>query len=228
MTGEQTIQTIRQQTDTVLLAFSRGKDAIAAWLALRPHFERIIPYHLDLVPGLEFVDESIAYFEHFFGQRIIRLPHPSFYRWMNNLTFQPPERVATIGAFGLPRPSYEDFEQFIREDLDLSPEAYSASGVRSADSPQRFMSFRKYGSINHGKRKFYPIWDWRKDRLIDEFTQSGVRLPVDYEMFGCSFDGIGNRFLAPLKARFPRDYQRVLDWFPMAELEIKRREYAGF
>jgi hypothetical protein len=28
----------------------------------------------------------------------------------------------------------------------------------------------------------------------------------------------------PLKERYPRDYQRVLEWFPLAEAEILRYE----
>lgn len=43
LTGEQVIETIRQQTDTITLAFSCGKDSIGAWLALKPHFKRIAP-----------------------------------------------------------------------------------------------------------------------------------------------------------------------------------------
>ena len=41
-------------------------------------------------------------------------------------------------------------------------------------------------------------------------------LPVDYEMFGRSFDGIDYRFISPIKERFPDDYARILEWFPMA------------
>ena len=39
----------------VLLAFSRGKDSIAAWLALRAAGVDVIPYHMYLVPDLAFV-----------------------------------------------------------------------------------------------------------------------------------------------------------------------------
>ena len=58
-------ETHKRTGDTILLAFSRGKDSIAAWLALRDSklFKRIIPVYLYLVPGLKFEEESLKYFE---------------------------------------------------------------------------------------------------------------------------------------------------------------------
>lgn len=227
LTGAEVIADIRQQTDTILVAFSRGKDSIAAWLECRKHFPRIVPYFMYGVPGLEFVEDSLQYFERFFGQRIIRVPHPSLYRKLNALVFQPPERCRAIADMDLPNFDYFDMQNEIRRDLKLGDECYTASGVRSADSPIRLLSIKKHGAINHTKRQFFPIWDWRKDRLVKEITSAGCELPIDYEMFGRSFDGIDYRFLEPISRYFPRDYQRILEWFPLADLEIERRRYVG-
>ena len=60
---------------------------------------------------------------------------------------------------------------------------------------------------------------------LEEFKAAKVRLPIDYLWFGRSFDGIDYRFLSILKQRAPADYKRVLQWFPMAEVEIMRRLY---
>ena len=51
---------------------------------------------------------------------------------------------------------------------------------------------------------------------------AGVDLPVDYEWFGRSFDGIDYRFTKPLSEHAPDDFKRLLEWFPLAELEIFR------
>ena len=50
LSGMDVIRTIQDETDTVLMSFSRGKDSIAAWLTIRPYFKRIVPYHLWGVP----------------------------------------------------------------------------------------------------------------------------------------------------------------------------------
>ena len=59
----------------VLLAFSCGKDSIAAWLAMRDMGIEVVPAYLYYVPGLRFVDEELDYFEQKFQTRIKRYPH---------------------------------------------------------------------------------------------------------------------------------------------------------
>lgn len=226
ITGEEAIRQIASETDTILLAFSCGKDAIGAWLACRPHFRRIIPYYMYLVPGLQFVEDALAYYEEFFQTRILRVPHPSLYRLLNAFVFQPPERCALIEAAGLEEFSYRDMQDTIRDRFGLPDAAMVASGVRAVDSPMRMLALRKYGPINRKKAQFMPVCDWNLDRLVSEIERANVRLPIDYRIFGRSFDGIDYRFLAPLKEHLPADYERVLQWFPLADLELKRRQYA--
>lgn len=224
--SEEVIAEIRGVTDVVMLSFSTGKDAIAAYIAIRDVFPRIVPYYLYMVPGLEFVEESLAYYERVMRMHITRLPHPALHRWLNNFTFQPPERLRLIEDAGLDVHDYDDIHRALREDFRLPDEAFTASGVRAVDSPVRWAHFKKHGAINYKTRYFYPVYDWRKDRLIDAIRCSGIKLPIDYRVFGRSFDGLDFRFLAPIKEHFPRDYQRILDWFPLAELEMKRYEYS--
>lgn len=228
MNGEEVIREIRKHTDTVLLSFSCGKDAICAWLALRPHF-RVIPYYLYLVPDLQFVERSLQYYEEFFATRIYRLPHASLYRMLNKFVFQAPERCQIIESCELPMLDYDDINALLCEDLHLTiASTFTASGVRAADSPTRHAAVKRFGAINWKRRTFWPIWDWKKPDLRKALTQSGAKLPVDYRIFGRSFDGLDYRFLMPIKQHFPEDYQKILEWFPLADLEIKRREYGRF
>lgn len=69
-------------------SFSRGKDSIACALGIR-HRLNIVPMHFIAVPGLEFVEESLDYYERkLFHRHILRLPHPALYRHLNNGLFQ--------------------------------------------------------------------------------------------------------------------------------------------
>ena len=90
-----------QECDTAIIAFSTGKDSIAAWLQMRRYFKHIVPYYCYSVPNLGFVERSLAYYEDFFGTHIYRLPHRSLYRWMRGLVFQPPDHVTKIEALDL-------------------------------------------------------------------------------------------------------------------------------
>jgi 3'-phosphoadenosine 5'-phosphosulfate sulfotransferase (PAPS reductase)/FAD synthetase len=212
----------------VLVAFSCGKDSLAATLALMDAGVEVILAHMYLIPGrepgttLDFVEESLAYMERAYGQRIHRYPHPSLWRWLNNLVFQPPERCAIIEAAHMPTYTYEQLWKAIREDLGLPADTWVADGVRAADSIQRRASLTKHGVMKHSSHKVSPVADWLKGEVMDRIKAAGVELPVDYDWFGRSFDGIDHRFLEPISRNAPDDYERILDWFPLADLELMR------
>ena len=208
-----------------LLSFSAGKDSVGAWLHLRRFFTDIRPVFMYLIPDLEFVEEGVRYYEAFFETRILRLPHPSLYRMLNAMTLQAPENCSIIEDAGLLDFDYDDVFSVAMGVFGLPDDAYTAIGVRAVDSPNRWSSIMQYGAVNEKRRTFYPTYDWRKARLADEIEKAGARLPDEYRIFGRSFDGIDYRFLKPVKDTYPDDYARILEWFPLAELEIKRIEY---
>lgn len=211
--------------DKALLSFSCGKDSWAAWLSARDYFD-FTPYYLYLVPGLEFVEDYLAYAEQVLGKHIVRLPHPAFYRWVNNAIYQAPERLRTIAAVGWPQFDYDDMRGAVIEDCGLPADVWTATGVRAADSPMRRASLIKNQGVNAKRMYFYPCWDWKKEDLLRELWAANIKLPVDYKVFGRSFDGLDLRFLIKIKEHFPRDYQTILDWFPMVDMELWRYEFA--
>lgn len=226
--GEDVVATVRAETGPrTILSFSCGKDSIAAWLAIRDSFDDVIPYYLYPVPGLEFIEEALTYFEGVLGRRIIRLPHPSLYRMLNALTYQPPDRVRLIQAAKLPNFDYTHIREIVIKAEGLPKNALVASGVRAADSPMRRISMMTHGAISRNQGQYYPCVDWNKARVVEAISKAGIKLPVDYSLFGRSFDGIDTRFLAPLKKHRPADYQRILDWFPLADMELWMLERDG-
>jgi hypothetical protein len=207
---------------TVLLAFSRGKDSIAAWLALRAAGVHVVPYHLYLIPGLQWVAESLAYYEDWFGAEILNLPHPSLYRWLTHQMFQPPERCRVIEAAQIIVPTYADVNRLIREHHQLPGDTWVCDGVRAADSPNRRTAIASHGPVNQANRTQKIVWDWRKAHVYDAIERAGVELPPDYDWFKRSFDGLDVRFLRPIRQHAPADYARILEWFPLADLELCR------
>lgn len=221
---------LKAENRPVLVAFSGGKDAIATNLALRDAGIETHLSYLLYIPGrelgrtLDFVEQSLADLEREFGQTIHRYPHPSLYRWLNAFMFQPPERIETIRAAAFPVPKYEEIWALIRQDLGLAPDTWLADGVRAADSIVRRTSFTTHGAMKEGSRKVSPIFDWRKHEVLDRIAAAGIKLPVDYELFKRSFDGLDYRFLKPISEAFPRDYEQILEWFPLCELELTRHD----
>lgn len=225
-TGEELCEKMAAECDTAILAFSTGKDSIGAWLQMRKYFRNIVPYYCYTVPKLGFVEDSLKYYEDFFGCHIYRLPHRSFYRFLRGMVFQSPPHVTKIEALDLPGEEYDDHMvgEIIRSMAKLPEACYAGTGVRMADSPMRRIGIKTHGAINHNDKRFYPVYDWNKERLLNEIDAAGVKLPVDYELFGRTFDGLDYRFLKPISERFPEDYEKILTWFPFADMEIYRRE----
>ena len=131
-----------------------------------------------------------------------------------------------IAGANLPNFTYLDIVEMLGAEVGIE-NPMAASGVRAADSPMRRIQFATHGAISRGRRHWYPVWDWGVDRLIDEMNRAGAKLPVDYDLFGRSFDGLDLRFIMPLKKHRPADYRRVLDWFPLVEVEVWRFERYG-
>jgi hypothetical protein len=225
--GPQVLDQIAADTDTILLAFSCGKDSIAAWLTCRDRFARIVPFYMYLIPHLNFVEASLAYYEDFFGTPILRVPHPSLYRMLTGLVMQPLERIRVIEAAGLPTFDYDTLTDLIKKELGLDKHQFTASGVRAADSPTRRAAMTQYGPINWNRHYFYPVWDMLKADLIALLTDSRIALPVDYLWFGRSFDGIDYRFLEPIRHHAPQDYETIRQWFPLVEMELIRYQSPG-
>jgi hypothetical protein len=211
---------------TALLAFSGGKDSIAAWIAMEPHFDRIVPLYMYLIPDLEFVEEGLRYFEDRFGAKVLRYPHPSLYRQLRNLVFQPPERCEAIEKMNLPRYDYLDIWRDARARYGLE-KCFGGLGTRAVDSPIRLMNLRKNGPINWTLRTYWAVYDWKIADVEAAIRRRGLKLPTEYRLFGRSFDGLDYRFLSPIKKHYPRDFEKILSWFPLADLELKRREYSA-
>jgi hypothetical protein len=210
-----------------ILSFSGGKDSIGAWLALRAAgFDDITPVYLYLVPGLQFIERQLAYYEDVFDTRIIRLPNPNLHKLLNDGALQLPGHLYDIDRADLMEHDYDGIFDAIRQDCSLGSGCMAALGVRAADSPNRWATIKQRGPVNLTRRTWFPIFDWTADRLREVILASKVVLPMDYRIFGCrSFDGLDARFMVPLRDVFPEDYARVREWFPLIDAVVMRHEF---
>jgi hypothetical protein len=216
-----------------LLGFSRGKDSVATALALRGRIE-VVPFTYIHVEGLSFVEESLAYYEkHLFGRRIARFPHGGVYHWLDLGAFQPLQnwQIYFASELGDPVEGWDGMAHYgntVRKELiadeGIKTNPLIALGVQASDSPQRWMSFQRHGAIRTRQGAWYPIWNYSRDRLLGTIASAGLKLPIDYHLFGKSFDGINYQYLVPLKRERPDDYRKILERFPLAEVEVWKYE----
>lgn len=210
----------------VCLAFSCGKDSLATWLALRECGVEVVPAYLYYVPGLVFIEDQLKRYEDYFQVKIHQYPHPLLFHSLHSAAFQAPHRVPLLAAVDMPEISYEAQWGLIVEDLGLKG-SWVADGVRAGDSIVRRASFVKNGPMKPSSRKVSPIYDWLKGKVMDVITSSKAPLSDDYRVFGRSYDGLDARFSAPLRRNYPADYERILQWYPLVDVDQIRWERLG-
>lgn len=216
------ISHLRAQTDTIMLAFSGGKDSLCAWLRLREHFPRIVPVFQYWIPGLQFVDRTLDYYEQYFATKIIRVPHPGWYDAMRYGLFQTPVTFQVTDSYSFRRVTFDQQRDWIAADLGI--ERWMATGMRAADSVRRLLTIRKIGCLSNGNRKLYPIADLTKADVIAMLRAHGVKLPPEYAFLRRSFDGLQETYLSAIRMHWPRDYATIQRWLPLIEAEFVRRK----
>ena len=226
-TSEELCKKLAVENGSVICSFSMGKDSIGTAIQLQRHFQNVEFVFMYMVPGLEFQERQIAYYEGVFGKKIKRMPNPSLYRQLNALMYQHPGNIDVVFEKNLFEGDYDDIFAAAKYDFGMSDDTFVGVGVRSSDSLARRTAVKQTGGINRKRRQFFPIHDWNMERLVSEIRQAGIKLPVDYKIWGRSFDGFDHRFLKPLKDNFPKDYERIREFFPLIDLELKRYEKFG-
>ena len=228
MNLEQILTEVREKnpTDTVMISFSRGKDAWGVWCALKDKID-FQPFHYYCgPPHLEFIDEYMGYAERKIGKHIINLPAPAMYSLLSpeGCVAQPPHRVLPLLMLNLQPFTFEDVQDAAIQQAGLPKGTYTALGVRASDSARRALFFKTHGPVSENRKKFYPIWDWNKEKLMTELKRHDVKLPIDYKLFGRSFDGLYYMYLQKIREHYPKDYQRICEYFPFIDMEIYRYE----
>jgi 3'-phosphoadenosine 5'-phosphosulfate sulfotransferase (PAPS reductase)/FAD synthetase len=227
LAGMQLIEAVKERVgDTILLSFSGGKDSLATWLYVREHF-KIVPFFMYWCPGMKFPEASLDYYEDFFGQHIIRVPHPLFWRKLREEVFQPPQRVAVLRAMRIPVFSYAELEDALAGQFGLASYV-TACGMRAADNINRRNLILQKGAVGTKKRKFfYPIWDWNIKDVVRFLHKNKVKVPAEYRVWGRTLAAWDYEYLKPMTEHFPEDYETLREWLPLIDLELFRYEVVG-
>ena len=221
------VQQVENEVSDLILYFSCGKNSIAMWLWLREQAPdvRIWPVYLYTVPGLRSDAENLSYYESYFGQHIMRFPHPLFYQMLNDLVYQSPERCAQVLAFDLPRFGFADLDNVIATGYLAGRPYYAAMGMRSKDNLDRRMMMYQNGVLGYKHRRYYyPIWDWSVEQVGDIINASNIKLPRAYQFSGRTIAAIDYYYMRPFRDAYPDDYERILEWFPLLDAEFYRYE----
>lgn len=208
-----------------ILGFSRGKDSLAAWLFARQFFDVIIPFHCAAVPHLSFVDESLDYYERFFGTPIARCFDGSVTEAITGLVYQPLEDEDAIDDLALTAWNNLYVADVLRR-VESRLNAWCAFGISLNDSMERRIYVSQSKGKNLDNMSFYPCWDWPKSMVLETVEAAGLKLPKDYLLSNRTVAGApAYRWLKRLEEVFPADFERVEAAYPLVRAELARNHF---
>lgn len=216
------IQNFLKNEKKVTLGFSTGKDSLACAIVCRNLEVEYIPFYFFHVPNLDFVNENIRMYEKALNIKIIQLPHPLLYDSLRHQNFQPPKTIDWMPQFS--NITFEDLMDIYLADISDSNIYYDVVGARANESFNRRMVFKKFGSIHEHSKKVYPIYNWSAKDVYNFIAQNNIPFSNDYNTWNRSFDGIRYTFLHGLKKDYPKDYQKIQEYYPLIDIELFRYE----
>lgn len=226
---EKTIDIINQakkmKIQKVSLGFSTGKDSLIGLDLLLKNGIEVCPVYFYIVPGMTFIEENLAIYEKYYNLKIVRLPHPMLQDFINLCLYQPLHKAKFMTMFYNKDDSYCKFSgimnwYFKEENIDIQ---YDCNCMKMADSLNRRLLLRNKPDIDTERKVIYlgkylktsEIWHYLKEQKIP--------ITNDYDIFGRSADNLLNyQYLIGVKKYYPDDYKKIIEYFPLADVEIKR------
>lgn len=204
------IETAAAITDSVLVAFSGGKDSVVTLDLCMNHFAHVEGFFMYQVKGLSFQESIIRYYEDKYGIPIYRVPHFELSTWLRYGLFRAPD-------FDSPIVSVKGIYDYMRDGTGIY---WIAAGERIADSVWRRAMIKHSGTIDTVRGRFFPIAEWRKQDILSYIRQKRLRVGIESAKLGFSFRSLMGRDLSIIKETFPDDYKRICQWFPFVEASI--------
>lgn len=211
------IKTQARVTDSVIVAFSGGKDSIVTLDLCFRYFKNVKPFFMYICPDLSFQERMLEWYERKYQTEIIRLPHMDVSEFFHYGSFRAPDIT-------FPIVSINDIYKYVRLKTDIW---WISAGERINDSIVRRAMMKKSGSIDVQRGRFYPISAWNKKEVMQYIKYHNLYLSQDSRKLGFSFRSLEGHELLMLKQNFPEDYQKILHLYPFAGAGVKKVEEYG-
>ncbi len=221
MIDHSVIKRAAEETDTVILMFSGGKDSIACLDLCCAHFKTVIPVHLYFVKGLKYKEKHMAHYAKRYGVDIAQFPRcEDLSRQMCSGSYQSKKKK-------VPKIRQYEMDLFLRRRLNIPWIVY---GYKRADSLQRrgimnanCLDGEQYmGGVDMRNRKIYPLANWSEKEVFKYLKMKRLPLPPDYAAGFRDINTFKGRALLWLYHNHPEDYETVKKQYPFIEAALIR------
>lgn len=209
----------------VALAMSAGKDSIAAWLVLKEQGYEVVPVFREIIPGLRFMDETIAGLEAFFGTEVMKVASRDqfldLFHWYGKT-----QSLETVEARAelLNRPPLK--KGIDDQILAMTGCNILVVGTKASDSLNRRTNFMMTGPFNPNRRTFALTWRLAKNAPLDMMIKRGCPIPKFYLWLARSPEFMFDSEMYFISKFFPDDFAKILEYLPEADVRVKNFEFS--
>lgn len=206
---QKSIDAIAEQSDSVILFCSLGKDSLVLLDLIAPKFRRIVCVFMYFVQGLDHIDRYARWVRaRYTNVEWVEMPH-----WNLTHTF-------LAGMFCTPRPKQRlmklaDVVKVMKEKYGVY---YAFLGMKKADSMNRRLMLKGYeANLYENKGLVYPLADWTQKDILAYMKLKNLPMPVRYSKNASGGVGFNLECYLWMRENAPKDLERVLQAFPMSE-----------
>lgn len=207
--AEQSINAVREKTDSVVLFCSLGKDSLVLLDLIAPKFKRVVCVFMYFVKGLEHVERYIRWVKATYPNvEMVQIPH-----WTLTYAFR-------AGLYCTPRPNIKllklaDVVKAIRVRYGLE---YCFLGMKKADSMNRRLMLNGYEANNYeNKGLVFPLAEWTQKEVLAYMKQHQLPEPVRYSKKASSGVGFDVDCFRWMEKNYPEDLEKIYKVFPLSE-----------
>jgi hypothetical protein len=215
-------QAYNQGIRKVTIGFSTGKDSLVGLSLLKKVGIEIIPVYFYIVPGLKFIESTIKRYEDIFEMKVVKLPHPILYDYINHQDWQPIDRAVTLANCKLGHISFRLITNIYFESSQIKGYDYDCNCMKMADSLNRRLLLKNKPDIDEESKVIYLTKYFTTNEIFKYLKENNIPLSDDYRIFGRSWDGLSYHFSMGVKKYYPEDYELIKEYFPLIDAELMR------
>ena len=200
--AQRRLQEVRDKHDSILVAYSDGKDSRVVLDLCVNMFPRVEAFHLVIATGLEATEVALDQVKRRYGISVRQYLHPQVCRYLQDGIYCDPDQTVQLFSTG---------EIYALASVEANAEKI-AVGFKRTDGANR----RNVMKLFKRENVVYPVLGWTNYDIYAYLKRTGIGAPPAICATGSGI-GLDDRGLLWLRKTFPNDYRRICEVYPYAE-----------
>lgn len=203
---------LAEETESVIVMFSTGKDSCALYDVCAKFFPVIYPVIMVHIPGLSWNERLIEAYERRYGAKVTQVRHPDAVNHDYQGRFKHAVEPIKVRKYTEKMLHDELRERFCCQ--------WIAQGMKKSDSLQRRGWLSQCNGIERKFGRVFPLAEWTDPQVWNYCSRE--RLPVS-EWYRRGYRDVGfptGEVIDVIRREYPDDYKLIISLYPQLEAEL--------